>query len=69
MAKYFPAYKCQLCGSVIKYGDTAEVEEDRLEGLVRYITANKTQGLSFIPHKCKDGNCGAAVFVGLKKAK
>ena len=76
MAKFFAAYKCQLCGKVVMYGDPAELPDgDTAYRLVQeFIGVQKQQGNPFVkkppmyvPHKCKDGSSGIAIFSGFAK--
>lgn len=76
MSRYFAAYKCQLCGALIKYGDSADVPPNALPNMVgQVIRQNQLfagnpalqQAKMYIPHQCKDGGCGMAVFAGFRK--
>lgn len=75
MSKYFVAYKCQLCGALIKYGDSQEVDYNSLPQMLAKVIQNQQfagnpylhKAMMCIPHKCKNGNCGSAVFAGFVK--
>ncbi len=66
-------YKCQLCGQLLRYGNTAEMEHEKMPEVVgKFISRYQTfagSALSpapmYIPHKCGNGNCGMAIFAGL----
>ena len=76
MSKYFATYKCQMCGAVIKYGESADLEPQKIHQLVdrvvkmnQYFAENQSpqQAQMYLPHRCKDGSGGLALFVGFKR--
>ena len=70
--KVFAAYKCSLCGKILKYGDTKEVPKEKLPELCAEVVKNQFwqnhplfhKVLMQIPHECADGSCGMAYFAG-----
>lgn len=76
MPKYQVLYKCAMCGTYIIYGDPAQMnEKDAVDIIAKVLKDQQFIGTSFlrspllIPHKCKNGNYGAAYFAGLRKAE
>lgn len=75
MGKYIAVYKCPLCGRLIYTTDPQEVPYDKLPELCAKVVQNQLfagnvylhKAQFYIPHKCKDGNCGLAAFAGFKK--
>lgn len=76
--KYFAAYKCQLCGKVVMYGEPAELPDDNAahQLVQQFIGIQKNQSNPFVkkppmyvPHRCKDGSAGIAMFSGFAKVK
>lgn len=76
MSKYYPAYKCPLCGSLLQAGDPVEIPYDKLpEYLGVFIRNQQFAGNPYlhqvpmhIPCKCKDGSAGLAFFAGFRIA-
>lgn len=76
MPKYYPTYKCPLCGTLLQYGEPKEIPQDKLPELLGQIIRNQQfagnphlyQAPMHITCKCKDGSAGLAVFAGFKKA-
>lgn len=74
MSKYYAAYKCQLCGAVLQYGDAHEVPYNGLPDLLGKVIKNQQfvgnpylhEAPMQLPHQCKDGSCGMAYFIGFK---
>ena len=75
MSKYYATYKCQMCGAVIKYGEPTEIPVYALPQLIaKVIQQNQIfagnpylhQAQMYLPHICKDGSGGLAVFVGFR---
>ena len=74
ISRYNVTYKCQLCGTIIRYGDAFEMEYNQLPEFCGKVIQNQLfagnphlhQAPMQIPHKCQDGNCGMAYFSGLK---
>lgn len=77
MPKYFAAYKCQLCGHTIMYGDPTELQPEALpEFLAKVMQRMQMQSNPFIikpplylPHKCKNGCVGVAQFAGFGRSE
>ena len=74
MAKYYAAYKCPLCGTLLQYGAAKSVPYDALPELLGRVVRNqKFAGNPYlyeapmqVPHKCPDGSAGLAYFAGFK---
>ena len=75
--KYYAAYKCPLCGTMLRYGEAHEVPEQQLPELLGKVIQNQQffghptlyTAPMHIPHKCPNGDAGLATFVGFKKCK
>ena len=76
MSKYFAMYKCQMCGAVIKYGESADLPPEAIHQLLgKVVQQNQLfagnpalhQAQMYLPHRCKDGSGGLAVFAGFKR--
>lgn len=75
MNKYQPAYVCPLCDTVIVMGEPREIPEEMLPELLAKVIRNQTfinnpalyEAPMHIPHKCKRGDAGLAVFAGFRK--
>lgn len=73
--KYFPVYKCALCGALIRYGNATEIPYEELPKVLGDVIANQQfagnpylyQAPMHIPHRCPDGNGGLAYFAGFRK--
>ena len=71
--KYFPAYKCPLCGLVLR-ADVVELDSRRLpEALASVETASMFRSNPYligatvpmhVPHQCCNGSAGYAPFAG-----
>ena len=74
--KYIPVYKCQLCNTLIQYGNPQEIPYESLPELCNRVVSNQLfagnpylhTALMQIPHKCENGNCGMAYFAGFMRA-
>ena len=74
--KYIAVYKCQLCGTLIQYGEPQEMPYEALPEICAQVINNQLfAGNPYlhtahmqIPHKCKNGNCGMAYFAGFARA-
>lgn len=76
MAKYYPVFKCMICGELIQekmFLDKSIIEarEQVAAAIRRYQMFGNAPHISNIPwfatHVCKDGSIGIAEFAGLKK--
>ena len=75
MNKYKAAYKCPLCGSLIKNSEAVEVPCDRIPEILADIVKNQQflsspylyQAPMHLSHKCINGNIGLATFAGFVK--
>jgi hypothetical protein len=75
--EYIAVYKCQLCGTLLTYGDPKEIPYEVLPEICAKVIQNQQfagnpylyQAPMQIPHKCKDGNCGMAYFAGFMQKK
>lgn len=76
MPKYYPTYKCLLCGTILHVGEPKEIPYDQLPELLGKIVRNQQfagnpylyQAPMHVPCKCKDGSAGLAVFAGFQIA-
>ena len=75
MSKYYPVYKCHLCGTIQRGGEPQEIPYDQFPILCAKIV-QRQQFISNsyikvppmqIPHQCPDGSCGMSYFAGFKK--
>ena len=77
MGSYYVTYKCPLCGTIIRCGNPADVPQDKLPEILGMVVRNQMmqgnpalhQAPMYIPHKCKDGNAGLAVFAGFTQER
>lgn len=76
MNRYQVLYKCSMCGTYIAYGNSAQMnEENAVDIIAKVLKDQQFIGSSFlrspllIPHKCGNGNYGAAYFAGLRKVE
>ncbi len=77
MGSYYATYKCPLCGTIIRCGNPADVPQDKLPEILGMVVRNQMmqgnpalhQAPMYIPHKCKDGNAGLAVFAGFTQER
>ena len=75
MARYIATYKCPICGTLLFFGQPAEIPYDKLPELCGKVIRNQMfinnpalyQAPMHIHHKCPDGSCGLAYFAGFKK--
>ncbi len=74
MSKYIAMYKCPMCGTVLQYGQSAEIPYDKIPELLaavvkqqKFIGTIHYQAPMHIPHQCPDGSGGLACFAGFKK--
>jgi len=73
--KYSAIYKCQLCDTLIRYGEPKEIPYDELPVLCSKVIQNQIfagnpylyQAPMQVAHPCKNGDCGLAYFAGFKK--
>lgn len=73
--KYFPVYKCELCGALLRYGNATEIPYKDLPKVLGDVVANQQfagnpylyKAPMHIPHRCPDGNGGLAYFAGFRK--
>lgn len=76
MPKYYPVYKCPLCGTILRGREPIEIPYDQLPELLGKIIKNQQfagnpylyQAPMHVPCKCKDGSAGLAAFAGFKVA-
>lgn len=75
---YFAAYKCQLCGATIMYGEPQDLPRETLQSLVDQFLKLQSNNSNpfrqkppmFLPHKCKNVNgAGCAQFIGFMEKK
>ena len=72
MDKYFAAYKCQLCGKIMTYGEPVSVPHDKLPELCAMVVRNQAvsgnpvlhEAPMHMVHNCVGKNCGLATFAG-----
>ena len=65
MSKYFVAFKCSLCGAIIKYGGSFEMSEQGVMAITKRLNEVSAQSVRpNMSHKCKDGNIGVAYYAG-----
>lgn len=77
MSKYAAVYKCPLCGTVFRIGKSVEVPYDKLPELCAMVVKNQQflgnpylyQAPMHVPHKCSNGDCGLAPFIGFKQSE
>lgn len=75
--KYFPLYKCAMCGALLRYGNATEIPYEDLPKVLGDVIKNQCfmgnpylyQAPMHIPHRCPNGNGGLAYFAGLMEAK
>lgn len=65
--KCYPTYRCALCGELIDFCDTIDLEESDLHDLSAFILNSKKKMTEHMTHKCKDGSTGVAYFAGFQK--
>ena len=73
--KYKAIYKCQICNTLVQYGESKEIPYDELPILLGKVIQNQQfinnaylyQAPMYTVHQCKDGNCGLAYFAGFMK--
>lgn len=70
--KVMSIYKCQLCGQLLRYGNAADLEYDQMPEVVgKFIARQRFSNTvlapdpMYIPHKCRNGSCGIAMFAGI----
>ena len=70
--KYVAVYKCQICSTLIQYGEPKEIQYEVLPEICAKVVQNQLfagnpylyQAPMQISHKCNSGNCGMAYFAG-----
>lgn len=76
MAKYIALYHCQMCGEMQRLRQEANAQPEDIVALLAktmYLQdrlgsrSDLVQVQERIPHKCKDGSLGVAIFAGFKK--
>lgn len=75
--KVFAAYKCSLCGKIIRHGETRYIGKESLSKLCsdslkkRMFRSESTVLKSplTIVHKCSNGSAGVAYFAGYVKER
>lgn len=75
MNKFLAMYKCQLCGKTYHHSYLAGTTEEVEDLLAKTILHQEKFGFQpdihklpeRLPHKCKDGSLGVAVFIGFEK--
>ena len=73
---YKLVYKCFLCGSVLYWAETVQLNSDMLtEFLSKFVHHQQFAGNPYLHQvpghlvcMCKDGSTGLAYFAGVKKA-
>lgn len=74
--KVKPAYRCMQCDKVFTHENSDfEIEYYKLPELLFKVVVNQNfmfnpalyKAPLYIPHKCKDGSCGLAIFAGFAK--
>lgn len=76
MDKYYPMYRCRLCGASLA-GPAVDLDSNQLpDALGRMIKMQRFRDNPYlaggippmvIPHHCRDGWAGLASFAGFKK--
>lgn len=76
MAKYQTLYKCSLCGTYLRYGEPTEMNEEQATGVIakvlrdqQFIGSQFYRAPMLVPHRCSNGDMGAAYFSGLRKVE
>lgn len=75
MARYKGYYKCVMCDTMLVLNEVIEMDQEQAVDLVGKTIRNQVfvgnpylkQAPMFIPHKCRNGNAGLAVFAGFKR--
>ena len=73
--KYIAAYKCQICGTLVQYGEPQEIPYESLPEICGQVVRNQQfagnpylyKAPMQLVHKCTNGDCGMANFAGFKK--
>jgi len=73
--KYNAVYKCQICNTLVQYGEGKEIPYAELPTLLGKVIQNQQfignqylyQAPMYTVHQCKDNNCGLAYFAGFMK--
>lgn len=76
MAKYQVLYICPLCNTWLKYGDPVEMNKEQATEMIakvlrdqQFIGSQFYRAPMLIPHRCSNGDMGAAYFSGLRKVE
>lgn len=78
MAKYYPVYKCMVCGEVQRHPKYLDIElsdaEDQVAAVIRRHqmfgnSPHLPQIPFYITHVCKNGSIGVSQFAGLRRER